>query len=360
MAKAGISAPMAIFMSLLVYAGSAQLAVLPLLAVGAPLWVIWFTAACVNLRFVILSSMWRIYFAHLPLWHRLCIGYYSGDVIFVAFMRRYSAPVPKPQQVYYFWGASGLNFVVWQGFSIVGILMANVVPLEWGLGFAGVLALLGVLYSMLMDRATTISAADCGNGSHCGLRHSAQAQHSGGDCLRGDDGPAGRIGGPARAQAQGCGGAQGQAAAIARPRAARRRHQRRAGARGACAMSAQDWELLYQLAATLGLTAHPILSRAFFMIPKNELPLPDWLKRGLKYAPLAALTAVIAPEVLMSQGELVTDAAGCAHSPPWSAPAFTTSKSAAFWAPSWSAWPCTCRCISGWVGNCYKKGAVGA
>jgi predicted branched-subunit amino acid permease len=33
-------------MSLLVYAGSAQLAVLPLLAwLGAPLWVVWLTAA---------------------------------------------------------------------------------------------------------------------------------------------------------------------------------------------------------------------------------------------------------------------------------------------------------------------------
>ena len=158
MVKAGISVPIAIFVSLTVYAGSAQLAVLPLLAAGAPLWVIWFTAACVNLRFVILSSMWRSYFAHLPLWHRLCIGFFSGDVIFVAFMRRYTAPVPKPQQVYYFWGASATNFLVWQGFSIAGILMANVVPLEWGLGFAGVLALLGVLFSMLIDRATKVAA----------------------------------------------------------------------------------------------------------------------------------------------------------------------------------------------------------
>jgi len=148
----------AIFMSLVVYAGSAQLAVLPLMAMGSPMWVVWFTAACVNLRFVILSSMWRSYFAHLPLWHRLCIGYFSGDVIFVAFMRRYTAPVAKPQQVYYFWGASSLNFVTWQGFSIAGILLANVVPLEWGLGFAGVLALLGVLYSMLIDRATKVAA----------------------------------------------------------------------------------------------------------------------------------------------------------------------------------------------------------
>jgi predicted branched-subunit amino acid permease len=46
-------------MSLLVFAGSAQLAVIPLLAAGAPVWLIWATAACVNLRFLILSAQWR-------------------------------------------------------------------------------------------------------------------------------------------------------------------------------------------------------------------------------------------------------------------------------------------------------------
>ena len=154
MVKTGLSVPVAIFMTLTVYAGSAQLAVLPLMMAGAPLWVIWFAAACVNLRFVILSSMWRTYFAHLPLRHRLAVGYFSGDVIFVAFMKRYHAPLAKPQQIYFFWGAALTNFLVWQTFSIAGILLANVVPLSWGLGFAGVLALLGVLYSMLFDRAS--------------------------------------------------------------------------------------------------------------------------------------------------------------------------------------------------------------
>ena len=157
MVKTGLSVPVAIFMTLTVYAGSAQLAVLPLMTAGAPLWVVWFAAACVNLRFVILSSMWRTYFAHLPLRHRLAIGYFSGDVIFVAFMKRYHAPVAKPQQIYFFWGAALTNFVVWQAFSIAGILLANVVPLSWGLGFAGVLALLGVLLSLLFDRATWIA-----------------------------------------------------------------------------------------------------------------------------------------------------------------------------------------------------------
>mgnify|MGYP002540229323 CR=1 FL=1 len=131
MVKAGMSVPLAIFMSLIVYAGSAQLAVLPLLMVGAPLWVVWFTATCVNLRFVILSSMWRHYFGHLRLLHRLTLGYFSGDVIFVTFTHRYPTPEKKPEQLPFFWGAAVANWVFWQVFSIAGILLANVLERAW-------------------------------------------------------------------------------------------------------------------------------------------------------------------------------------------------------------------------------------
>ena len=57
--------------------------------------------------------------------------------------------------------------------------------------------------------------------------------------------------------------------------------------------------------AIAGLTLITVLARAFFMIPEREIPMPDWLRRGLKYAPLAALTAVIAPEIFMAQGALI-------------------------------------------------------
>ena len=162
MVKSGMSVGMAVFMSLLVYAGSAQLAVIPLLSVAAPLWVVWLTAACVNLRFVIFSSMWRSYFAHLPLCQRLAVGYFSGDVIYVAFMKRFPEPKPHPDQVPYFWGAACTNWLAWQLPSVAGILLANAVPLSWGLGFAGVLALLGVLLSLLFDRASWLATGVAG------------------------------------------------------------------------------------------------------------------------------------------------------------------------------------------------------
>lgn len=58
--------------------------------------------------------------------------------------------------------------------------------------------------------------------------------------------------------------------------------------------------------ACIGLAIITLVTRAFFMIPEQEVPLPSWLKRGLKYAPLAALAAVIAPEIVMSNGQLIS------------------------------------------------------
>ncbi len=55
----------------------------------------------------------------------------------------------------------------------------------------------------------------------------------------------------------------------------------------------------------LGLTAITVITRAFFFISRREWPLPAWLNQGLRYAPLAALAAVVAPEVLMSNGQLI-------------------------------------------------------
>jgi predicted branched-subunit amino acid permease len=139
-------------MSLLVFAGSAQLAVLPLMSSGAPLWVVFATGFCVNLRFLIFSAQWRNYFGHLPLRQRLSMMYIAGDLTFVHFTRRFPEPQPGPGQVEYYWGAVSVNWMVWQAASIVGILAADRIPTHWGLGFAGVLALLGLAYSLLNER----------------------------------------------------------------------------------------------------------------------------------------------------------------------------------------------------------------
>lgn len=58
--------------------------------------------------------------------------------------------------------------------------------------------------------------------------------------------------------------------------------------------------------AIVGLALITVLTRSFFLLPSRELPLPEWLQQALRYAPLAALVAVVAPEVVMTQGALIS------------------------------------------------------
>lgn len=162
MGNSGLGLPLMLAMSLLVYAGSAQLAVLPLLAGGAPVWVVWATALCVNLRFVVFSLQWRPYFAHLPMAQRLRLAYFTADLNYVLFMRRFPEPRPEPAQLPYFWGGACTNWMAWQLPSIAGILLADQIPVHWGLGFAGTLALLGVGLSLMGDRSAAVAAAVAG------------------------------------------------------------------------------------------------------------------------------------------------------------------------------------------------------
>lgn len=61
----------------------------------------------------------------------------------------------------------------------------------------------------------------------------------------------------------------------------------------------------YALLTIAGLTVITVLTRGFFLISERELVLPDWVQRGLRYAPLAALAAVVVPEVVMTDGVLI-------------------------------------------------------
>ena len=58
--------------------------------------------------------------------------------------------------------------------------------------------------------------------------------------------------------------------------------------------------------AILGLAVLTLVSRSFFLLSDRELALPAWARRALKYAPLAALVAICVPEILMTQGALVS------------------------------------------------------
>jgi predicted branched-subunit amino acid permease len=169
--KYGLSVTVSLLLSTVVYAGSSQLAAMPLLVAGAPMWVILATGFCVNLRFVVFSAHLRPYLMHLPLWKRLITGYLTADMNYVLFVQRYPEPVDatrtdfdrmdteRAAQQAYFAGNQFVSWVAWAGASTVGIALASAVPTEWGLGFAGILALTGVICSLATSRLRVLAVA---------------------------------------------------------------------------------------------------------------------------------------------------------------------------------------------------------
>lgn len=62
---------------------------------------------------------------------------------------------------------------------------------------------------------------------------------------------------------------------------------------------------LWTLATIAGMVCVTVITRSFFFISSKPWELPSWARRGLHYAPIAALSAVVIPEVVMTQGHLI-------------------------------------------------------
>jgi predicted branched-subunit amino acid permease len=201
MMKSGLSLVESLAMALLVFAGSSQLAAMPLILTGAPAWVILATGFCVNLRFVVFSLHLRPYMMHLPLWRRMLGGYLTADLTYVLFTRRFphahsevqnatnsvalsadfiradgqnslknepSSPdigqlaLQRAQQQAYLLGNSLVNWASWVFPCVAGVLLANLIPQHWGLGFAGILALVGIACSLASSQLRIVSALIAG------------------------------------------------------------------------------------------------------------------------------------------------------------------------------------------------------
>ena len=163
MAKSGMSLFESLLMTLTVFAGSSQLAATPLLIAGAPAWVVFATAFCVNLRFVVFSLHLRPYLVHLPWLERISHGYLTTDLTYVMFTRRFAHPGDTPEayraQEAYLAGSNTACWLSWMPASVAGVVLANFIPTAWGLGFAGILCLIGILCSLASTRLRVMSAA---------------------------------------------------------------------------------------------------------------------------------------------------------------------------------------------------------
>ena len=148
------------WLNLLVYAGSAQLAVMPLIAGDYPLWTIWLTALIVNLRFVIFSAGIQPHFKKYSFFERMGIGYINSDFAFAKFVHKfpYSDSSNSRVELLYFLGMALVNWIVWQMGVLIAIIFGAHIPSNWGIGFAGTVALLALIIPAIKNKTSLVSA----------------------------------------------------------------------------------------------------------------------------------------------------------------------------------------------------------
>lgn len=162
MVAAGLTPVEAASMSVLVFAGSAQLAVMPLLVAKAPLWVMLVTGLVVNLRYVIYSAVLAPHFGHLSRLWRSLLSYLTVDGMFALFVGRYQARPEAAHKHWFYFGGSGILWLVWQTAAAIGIFGGSFIPQSWSLEFAATLSLIALLMPLLYDRAVIVGAVVSG------------------------------------------------------------------------------------------------------------------------------------------------------------------------------------------------------
>lgn len=137
-------------MSLLIFAGAAQVATVDLMANHAPLWVILTTTTLINIRFVIYGASLSKHLQKAKTSLKILLSYGLTDMAFI------SASSPKHAQedrVYYYMGAAFAVWFVWQISFFFGAFFGAIVPSSWPLGFA----LPAVFIFFTVSRLTSIS-----------------------------------------------------------------------------------------------------------------------------------------------------------------------------------------------------------
>lgn len=147
----------AVGLSVLVFAGAAQLAAIDLLGAGAGIAVVVGTVLVINARMAMYSAALAPHYRGERLGVRAAQAYVLTDQAFALSVTRINRGHTDHQVAYYFTAAFSL-WVVWQLSTIGGVAAGAGIPDSWSLDFAVPLVFLALLVPAVSDRATAAAA----------------------------------------------------------------------------------------------------------------------------------------------------------------------------------------------------------
>lgn len=159
---AGLSTPLSIAASGIIFAGAAQLATMSLVGAGAAWPTIIGTALVINARHVMYSGTLVRPLGHLPRAWRWLVSYLMIDQVFALTVTRSRDENDHPDLHWYSVGIGLTLWIVWMIATSVGVIVGASVPGSWGLGFAAPLIFIGLIFPALIDRASVAAAVASG------------------------------------------------------------------------------------------------------------------------------------------------------------------------------------------------------
>ncbi|WP_409228744.1 AzlC family ABC transporter permease [Gudongella sp. SC589] len=144
-ANTGLSLGMALLMSIGIFAGASQLAVLQLVSDNAHMLVIIYTALIINLRMMIYSLSIAPHLQGIKTSLKALLAYSMTDQSY-AISTVHFLNNPEEDTKSFLLGASSTLWIVWQVNTIIGYLMGSIIPPELGLDFGIPLTFIAILF----------------------------------------------------------------------------------------------------------------------------------------------------------------------------------------------------------------------
>ena len=151
--QAGIPPSLALAISCIVFAGSAQFMLTQLVAAGTPGALMVLSIGIVNLRHALYSAALAKALAHLPLRWKMLLAYLLTDEAYATVLRRFESDASPATRHWYLLGAGFGLWFTWQLSCAAGIALGGQIPASWSLDFAGTLTFIAIVVPLLRDRA---------------------------------------------------------------------------------------------------------------------------------------------------------------------------------------------------------------
>ncbi len=156
--EAGVSPAMAVFMSVFVFAGASQLAIVQLVSDNASYVTILLAALVINLRFAMYSASMAPHFKGLEKPSRLYSPYLLTDQGFALSVNHFNDCQGPYYKLWYYLGISLPLWVLWQVCTLTGAILGAGIPPEWSLDFAIPLVFLSLVVPAVKDRSMLVAA----------------------------------------------------------------------------------------------------------------------------------------------------------------------------------------------------------